>query len=146
MDTKLKADISEHAVLVRLLERGYRVLKPVGDRLPYDLALDVAGRLVKIQVKRAWRRRAAYLVDSRRTKTNRRRMRRDRYDPGDFDFAIIHIPENQRFYIMPVDVFSSYRSEISFEASANPIRASRSRQFLEAWHLLTADDPGCPGR
>jgi hypothetical protein len=29
-------------------------LKPVGDRLPYDLAFDVNGVLIKIQVKYAW--------------------------------------------------------------------------------------------
>ena len=34
MDTKLKADISESAVTTELLRRGFKVLKPVGDRLP----------------------------------------------------------------------------------------------------------------
>ncbi len=47
MDTKLKADIGESAVLTELLKRGFNVLKPVGDRLPYDLAIDVNGKLIK---------------------------------------------------------------------------------------------------
>ncbi|MBU1006833.1 MAG: hypothetical protein KKH08_04490 [Candidatus Omnitrophica bacterium] len=51
MDTKLKADIAESAVTTELLKRGFNVLKPFGDRLPYDLAVDLDGRLIKIQVK-----------------------------------------------------------------------------------------------
>ncbi|MBU0759722.1 MAG: hypothetical protein KKC66_02385 [Candidatus Omnitrophica bacterium] len=37
MDTKLKADIAEAAVTTELLKRGFRVLKPIGDRLPSRL-------------------------------------------------------------------------------------------------------------
>ncbi|MBU0709496.1 MAG: endonuclease, partial [Candidatus Omnitrophica bacterium] len=54
MDTKLKADIAESAVITQLLKKGFRVLKPIGDRLPYDLAIDRNGKLLRIQVKSAW--------------------------------------------------------------------------------------------
>ncbi|MBF0490861.1 MAG: endonuclease, partial [Candidatus Omnitrophica bacterium] len=76
MDTKLKSDIAESAVITELLFRGFNVLRPVGDRLPYDIAVDHDGRLVRIQVKCAWydKKDDVYVVDARRTKTNRRRM------------------------------------------------------------------------
>jgi streptomycin 6-kinase len=45
MDTKLKGDIAEQAVVLHALKRGWRVLKPVGDRLAYDLVFDVEGNL-----------------------------------------------------------------------------------------------------
>ena len=89
MDTKLKSDIAESAVVTELLKRGFRVLKPIGDRLPYDLAVDINGELLKLQVKSAWFRKGAYIVDSRRTKTNRRQMLRERYNSRDFDFAVL---------------------------------------------------------
>ena len=54
MDTKLKADIAESTVITELLKRGFNVLKPIGDRLPYDLAIDINGKLLRIQVKSAW--------------------------------------------------------------------------------------------
>ena len=53
-DTKLLADIAESAVIVELLRRGFKVLQPLGDRLPYDLGIDVNGKLLRIQVKSAW--------------------------------------------------------------------------------------------
>lgn len=52
-NTKLIGDITEAAVCYELLRRGLKVLKPVGDNLRYDLALDIDGRLIRIQCKTA---------------------------------------------------------------------------------------------
>jgi PD-(D/E)XK endonuclease len=54
MDTKLRGDIAEQAAVLYALKQGCGVLKPVGDRLPYDLVFDVAGQLVRLQAKSAW--------------------------------------------------------------------------------------------
>ncbi len=91
MDTKLKGDVAEQAAVLHALKRGWGVLKPIGDRLPYDLVFDVDGALVKIQVKLGWydRRTGNYVADNRRTKTNRRVMIRDCYRATDFDFALV---------------------------------------------------------
>lgn len=139
MDTKLKADIAESAVVTELLRRGLRVLKPVGDRLPYDLAVDINGKLLKLQVKSAWLRKGTYFVDSRRTKTNRRHMLRERYNGKDFDFAILYIDDLKVFYIMPVLVFSSYKSEIALVEKDTRQRKPRSSYYRERWSLLSKE-------
>lgn len=41
MDTKLKSGVAESAVITELLKRDFHVLNPVGDRLQYDLAVDL---------------------------------------------------------------------------------------------------------
>jgi hypothetical protein len=76
MNTKLKGDIAEQAAILQALKRGWGVLKPVGDRMPYDLVFDVNDALVKVQIKAAWyyEKVGNYVVDNRRTKTNRRTM------------------------------------------------------------------------
>jgi hypothetical protein len=137
MDTKLKADIAEAAVVTALLKRGFKVLKPIGDRLPYDLALDVNGKLLKIQVKSAWYYDGSYTVDSRRTKTNRRRMLRSRYEDKDFDFAILYIDRLNTFYVMPISVFSAYKSGISLVESEKRQRKPQSAIYKERWDLLS---------
>lgn len=53
-DTKLKGDIAEQAVVLAALRRGWGVLQPIGDRLSYDLVIDIESRLLRIQVKAAW--------------------------------------------------------------------------------------------
>ncbi len=139
METKLKADIAESAVVTELLKRGFRVLKPVGDRLPYDLALDCSDRFLRIQVKSAWldRTEGTYTVDSRRTKTNRRRMLRDRYDEGDFDFAILYLDDSNVFYIMPVSIFTSYKSGITLVEVEKRQRRPKSAEYRNRWDLLS---------
>jgi hypothetical protein len=138
MDTKLKSDIAESAVGTELLSRGHSVLKPVGDRLPYDIAVDVNGKLIRIQVKHAWynRRDRAYIVDARRTKTNRRRMVRKKYNNNDFDFAVVFIGEKRVFYIIPSVVFNGFGSSISFVEDHKRQRAPISDRYRENWQLL----------
>ncbi len=138
MDTKLKGDIAEQAAVLHALKRGWGVLKPVGDRLPYDLVFDVEGTLIKIQVKYAWFDEPSgnYVVDNRRTKTNRRLMLRDAYKQSDFDFALVYIEKLELFYIFPVDVFIAYGSEIHLVEAEKRQRKPRSAQYRDAWELI----------
>jgi hypothetical protein len=141
MDTKLKADIAEFAVITELLRQGFRVLKPVGDRLPYDLAVDIKGCLVRMQVKSAWfsAKKNMYLIDARRTCTNRKKMLRKRYTSEDFDCAIIFIADRKVFYVMPVDVFNSYSSSISLVEGPRRQRPPKSASYRERWDLIACD-------
>ena len=138
MDTKLKGDIAEQAVVLYALKQGWGVLKPVGDRLSYDLALDISGSIMTIQVKSAWfdAKRQNYVVDNRRTKTNRRVMIRENYEVKDFDFAVIFIDELDVFYVMPSDVFISYGSEIHLVETVKRQRKPKSGEYRNAWDLV----------
>ena len=137
-DTKLKGDIAEQAAVLHALKRGWGVLKPVGDRLPYDLVFDVEGILVKIQVKFAWFDAPSgnYVVDNRRTKTNRRIMIREVYKQSDFDFALVYLEQLELFYVFPVDVFISYGSEIHLVEAEKRQRKPRSAEYRNAWTLI----------
>ncbi|MDM8544360.1 group I intron-associated PD-(D/E)XK endonuclease [Desulfococcaceae bacterium HSG9] len=138
MNTKLKGDIAEQAVILKTLKKGWDVSVPIGDRLPYDLVLDVEGTLLKIQVKSAWfdSIKQNYVVDNRRTKTNRRKMVREEYDDSDFDFAILYIENLNVYYIMPSDVFRSYGSEIHLVETDKRQRKPKSAQYRNAWELI----------
>ncbi|RYC67655.1 group I intron-associated PD-(D/E)XK endonuclease [Spirosoma sordidisoli] len=140
MLTKQKGDIAEQATILQALRQGWGVCKPIGDRLPYDLVFDVDGQLIKIQVKSAWfdDKRGNYVVDTRRTKTNRREMIRDTYSPTDFDFAIVYIDSLHVFYVIPVHCFIAYGSEIHLVETAKRQRKPKSATFREAWSLLEA--------
>ncbi len=139
MDTKLKADIAELAVTQELLRRGFKVLKPIGDRLAYDLAVDVGEKLIRLQVKAAWfnEKKKMYLVDNRRTRTNRRFMKRMRYSREDFDYAILVNLETKAFYVMPVEIFISYASSIAIVDGKTRQRRPKSSMYKDRWDLLT---------
>jgi len=138
MNTRQKGDIAEQAAILQALKRGWGVLDPIGDHLPYDLVFDVAGVLVKAQVKHAWFDESSrnYVVDNRRTKTNRRTMIRDEYNSTDFDFALVYIPDSDLFYVFPVEVFISYGSEIHMVEADRRQRKPKSADFRDAWELI----------
>lgn len=140
MITKQKGDIAEQAAILRILQLGWGVSKPVGDRLSYDLVADVGGALVRIQVKSAWFNKYDdnYVVDTRRTKTNRRIMVRSRYIKQDFDFALVYVSDKRVFYIFPVEVFMSFGSTISLVESDKRQRKPRSANYREAWKLISS--------
>ena len=138
MDTKLKGDIAEQAAVLEGLKRGWGVLEPVGDRLPYDLVFDVGATLVRVQVKHAWLDKATgnYVVDTRRTKTNRKRMLRDGYAASDFDFALAYVESVPVFYAFPVEVFIGYGSGIHLVETDRRQRKPRSASYRDAWDLI----------
>ena len=138
MSTKLRGDIAEQAAILEALKRGWGVLRPIGDRSPYDLVFDVNGALLKIQVKRAWfdENRGNFVVDNRRTKTNRRRMIREVYSLSDFDFALAYLEERGLFYVFPIDAFIGYASEIHLVEVEKRQRKPRSSAYRDAWHLI----------
>lgn len=139
MNTKLRGDIAEQAAVLQALKHGWEVLKPIGDRLPYDLVFDVEGTLVKVQVKAAWfyEKVGNYVVDNRRTKTNRRLMVRDPYGSSDFQFGLVYLAELNLFYVFPVDVFISYGSEIHIVEADKRQRRPRSAAYRDAWNLIS---------
>ena len=137
-DTKLKGDIAEQAAILQAMKRGWGALKPIGDRLSYDLVFDIGGTLVKVQVKYAWYDdlRGNYVVDNRRTKTNRRVMLRSSYEPTDFDFALAYIEQLDLFYVFPVEVFIGYASEIHMVEAGKRQRKPHSAKYRDAWELI----------
>lgn len=138
MSTKLKGDIAEQAAILKLLELGWNVLTPIGDRLPYDLVAEVHGTFVRIQVKSAWfnPHDSNYCIDVRRTKTNRRLMIRSIYAAHDFDFALVYLSDKNIFYVFPVAVFTSFGSTLSLVESSKRQRKPLSASYREAFDLI----------
>jgi PD-(D/E)XK endonuclease len=138
VSTKLTGDIAEYRIIAHLLRLGYNVLVPCGDRLPYDLAIEKAGQLVRIQVKSAWwsPSAGAWLVDIRRSQTNRRVYKTTKHCPADFEFLIAWIPELDVFYVFPSQVACNYAGSITMIENIKRQRAPRSIEYRNRWDLL----------
>jgi hypothetical protein len=132
--SKARGDVAEYKVVAELLERGKTVLMPCGDRLPYDVAVDSSGKLLRLQVRRAWLCQGKFVVDVRRSQTNRLQWRHTKHGPDDYDFLIAWIPESTVFYVIPAAVASTFASNITLTDRIN----SRAAQFKNAWHLIDA--------
>jgi hypothetical protein len=67
-------------------------------------------------------------------------MIRDTYSCDDFDAAIIYLPQVKVFYVMPVEMFLSFGSSISFVESEKRQRKPKPAPFRERWSLFTEED------
>lgn len=134
--TKQKGDIAEYQLVAELLKIGYSILLPCGDRLPYDIAIDYNGKLVRIQVKSAWFNEAdkCYSVDVRRHQTNRQEYRHTKYNSDDFDFLVAWIENGNVFYILPALFANMYAGNLGMSLDDN--RNYKSHPYRNAWHLL----------
>jgi len=138
MDTKQVGGISVQAVVLEALDHDWGVSLPLCDNLPYDLIIDNRLKLLKIQVKTAWYddKKDLYLASVRSSCTNRKVYKHKTYDIQDFDFAVIYVKKLSVFYVMPVEVFLSYKSCVCIVEGEKRQRLPASSEYREAWHLI----------
>lgn len=63
-------------------------------------------------------------------------MLRESYQPTDFDFALAYIDNLDLFYVIPVDVFLSYASEIHLVEADKRQRKPKSADYRDAWDMI----------
>jgi len=130
MNTKTKGDIGEYSAITKFMKMNWNVLKPIGDRQPYDLVLDFNNRFIKIQIKCAYKRKNSFIINNVRAKTNRKRYKFEGYKVNDFDFAVCYIIEKNEFYVFPVNVFIKFKGKITIG------NKNTHEKFKENWDLI----------
>ena len=80
--TKTIGDFAELKVALKFIERGYFVSKPLTDHAPYDLVVEIEGKLKKVQVKARTARNG--VVTLQKYTSNRE------YSSGDFDLLALY--------------------------------------------------------
>jgi hypothetical protein len=97
-ETSLIGNRTMGIVLAALLDAGYRPLLPFGDGHPYDIALDIDGRLIRVQCKTGRLIRGAVCFPTAIwCRGNKYRSYR-----GDADCFGVYCPETRQVYLVPV--------------------------------------------
>lgn len=97
MDTNRKGNISEARVLQAFVQAGYVVLIPFGNGAPYDIAVDIAGKLLKVQVKTGLLQKGCVLFPLRHFSGHNRQSKK--YQRGEIDLFAVYCPENNKIYL-----------------------------------------------
>jgi hypothetical protein len=129
MDTKLKGDIAEQAAILHALKFGWGVLKPVGDRLPYDLVFDVGGTLVKVQVFINYGSEIHLVEADKRQRKPRSAEYRNAWD------LISHYCINQ------MNLFPTAPLKTSSRTESQDLKETRSRCREDAWSEIDSTLP-----
>jgi hypothetical protein len=93
---------TEAAILAELVRRGYSVLIPFGTNQRYDLVVDLDGNFVRAQCKKGRLRNGVVRFAVRSTRINSRGVFSRGYS-GEVEIFLVHCPETDRIYAVPVD-------------------------------------------
>ncbi len=135
-DKKKRGEWAELRFMAKASEHGFNLTKPWGDSLPYDLAIDLDGRLIRVQVKSTLyrRRRLGYKYVCLLRRHIFRSTRP--YLQSEFDFLAIYLIPRDIWYIIP--------SKVAVQRTAILLcpdnERNRYHRYREAWHLLREPD------
>jgi hypothetical protein len=94
-------DHTEAIVIAELVRRGYRVLRPLSSNQRYDLVLDLGAEFLRVQCKTGRLRNGAIVFSAQSCRSNRSGTYVRSYT-GDADVFLIHCPDTDRIYAVPV--------------------------------------------
>lgn len=107
MNTNFKGKITELKVLTYIIELGYSVSIPFGDKDRYDQIWDINGKLIRVQVKTShWKNdeQQAILFKCKSTSNGKEH----KYSKNEIDYFATYW--NEKCYLIPVEECSSEKT------------------------------------
>lgn len=107
MNSNVKGAVAEQAIVLAAMKAGIPVLRPVGEHGRIDLALDINGDLLRVQVKwgRLSRSGDVVIVLLRTSRCTTHGHVRGTYAPGEIDLFAVYCGELDRSFLLPAEQF-----------------------------------------
>lgn len=105
-----KGNVAELAIAKEAASLGLSVLTPLTEHEPYDLAIEIGGKLMRIQCKWAGYDGDVITVRVDRCRTKRRGYVRNSYRADEIDALAAYCEPLDRCYLLPVDMVVGRRA------------------------------------
>jgi PD-(D/E)XK nuclease superfamily protein len=126
-DAKHRGEWAELNFMTRVTERGFNASKPWGDSSRYDVAVELDGRFLRVQVKSTIARQDGGYVCAIKS------SRCQYYTRHQVDFFAVYVIPEDVWYILPAEIIVVLRGHFFL----NPRRPRHKYAlYKEAWHLL----------
>ncbi|MBV8694575.1 MAG: hypothetical protein JO183_03695 [Ktedonobacteraceae bacterium] len=120
--TDKTGDISEAAIITRLLQSGYVVLTPYGKNHRYDLLIeDADGKFWRIQCKTGWmdEEQTVILFATASSYNHTAKQKGWRHYRGQADYFAVYCEELDKVYLVPVDTVGVTQAKLRLAATKN---------------------------
>lgn len=109
LNSNIKGAVAEQAIVLAATRLGLRVWRPVSEHGRTDLALEIGGELLRVQVK--WRRLSAngdvIIVLLRTSRCTPRGHVRRTYSEGEVDLFAVYCGDLDRSFLLPAAQFAT---------------------------------------
>jgi hypothetical protein len=102
MNSNQKGAIAEQAIALAAIKLGMPVLKPVAEHERYDLALELSGKLLRVQCKWARLEGDVVIVHVARSRTKIGGYIRETYKAHEIDAVAAYCGDPDRVFLLPV--------------------------------------------
>ena len=104
MNTTQKGDVSEYKFILYCLENDVAINKPIGNNLPYDFIIEYNNKLLKVQVKTAYKNKTVdgWTFNTRSCSKNYNEVTQHNYI-GLVDYFAVVNPKFAKIIFVPVD-------------------------------------------
>ncbi len=120
MTTKQQGIIGEAQVLAKFESLGIPVSIPFGDNLPYDMIIDVKGKLYKVQVKTSIKNTEDKIeFGIKKSRINTQQNYITYYNEDEVDFYALYSINRQEFYLVPFEEASKSVITIRYNPPKN---------------------------
>ncbi len=109
MDTNQKGAIAEAAIALEALKLGIPTLKPVAEHCRYDLALELDGKIARVQCKWASLKEGVVRVSLQSSWLAPHGYVRTTYDASEIDAVAAYCQELDQCYLLPVEAIAGMR-------------------------------------
>ena len=132
---KKRGEWAELRFMAKVAELGFKLSKPWGDSAPYDVAVELEGYFVRVQVKSTMYRvrpkkrhyqRGNFMCEMRSYPMGHY------YDGSEFEILAVYVIPKDTWYIIPAQV-ATKKTAIRVCPGND---SNRYEQYREAWHLL----------
>ena len=120
--TQKTGDISESAVVTRLLQCGYGVLMPYGQLHRYDLVIeDADGKFWRVQVKTGWLNEDQSIIKFATASSMNYTVKHKgwRSYKGQCEYFAVHVEDLNKVYFIPIDDVGASQATLRLTASKN---------------------------
>jgi len=106
VNTKEKGELVEARTIAKLSEFSIDIFLPFGENTRADMIISSNNGLERIQIKGGWIKDGSVRFNCSKVNSNTTGSTRSTYD-GDVEAFIIHCPENNGYYHVPIEKANS---------------------------------------
>lgn len=118
MNTTQIGDISEQRFVLHCMQNDVPICKPVGNNLPYDFIIEYNNKLLKVQVKTAYKNNGVvsdiWTFNTRSCSKNYTEITTRGYD-GLIDYFAVVRPDREEIIMVPIERATKGGMNISYE-------------------------------